>query len=148
MQPLLLTFCSQADEDYVELWLVRNLRVAATSAPNLHEVTVTARRLYTSDRAFSSDDFPVPEENWTFHEAEGPRYVVAGIDLAYVYVHGASGAFHCLAKALGLPCEVGVETIRLPNRVMDDISERRGARFHTELWPLEAAFRRLGHPCR
>jgi len=148
MQPLLLSFCSQADEDYVELWLVRNLRVAATSAPNLHEVTVTARRLYTSDRAFSSDDFPVSKEDWTFHVAEEPPYVVAGIDLAYVYVHGANGAFHCLAKALGLPCEVGVETIRLPNHVMDDISERRGARRDTALWPLEAGFQQLGHACR
>jgi hypothetical protein len=141
-QPLLLSYCSQADEDYVELWLVRDLEVVATPAPRLHEVTVIAKRLYRSDRAFSSEDFPVSEEQWVFSKAEDPRRFVVGIDLAYVYLYVGGGSFQCLAQVLGLPCVVGVDAIPLPDHVLENaVAQWCEAKRHTPPWlpqkPLE-----------
>jgi len=136
-QPLLVSFCSQADEDYVELWLVRDLKATATPAPGLHEVVVSAECLYRSDRAFSSEELPVSEEQWVFHKAEDPRRSVVGIDLAYVYIYVGGGSFRCLAQVLGLACVVGVESIHLPDQVMEEVAACREAKRHTVSWPIE-----------
>jgi len=129
-QPLLVSFCSRADEDYVELWLVRDLQVVATPAPKLHEVIVLAERLYRSDHAFSSTEFPVSEEQWVFSRAEDPRRFVVGIDLAYVYLYVGDGSFQCLAQVLGLPCVVGVDAIHLPDHVLENVAEWCEAKRH------------------
>jgi hypothetical protein len=144
-QPLLVSFCSQADEDHVELWLVRDLHVTLTSAPRLYELVATMVRLYTSDRAFSSEELPVPDEEWAFHEAEDPRCLVAGLDLAYVYVYAGSGSFLCLGEMLGLPCTVGVHAIRLPDLVVEAVEARWQPKQHPVPWstvkPLKACHR-------
>jgi len=141
-QPLLVSFCSQADEDYVELWLVRSLEAVATSAPSLYEVVVSVERLYRSDRAFSSEDFPVPEEQWGFHEAHDPGWFAVGIDLAYVYVYEGGTSFRCAAQLLGLPCVVGVDAICLPDHVLEEAAVWRQAKRHTIAWLLDEASER------
>ncbi len=147
-QPLLVSFCSQADEDHVELWLIRDLRAVATPAPRLYEVIVSAERLFRSDPAFSSEELPISEEFWVFHETEHPNWFAAGIDLAYVYVYVGGGSFQCLAQVLGLACVVGVETIHLPDYVMKDVAVWREAKHYTASWPLEEAFERRPQPGR
>jgi hypothetical protein len=132
--PFIVSYCSLADEDYVELWVVRNLQVATTPIPDLYELVASAERLYRSDRAFSSDEFPVPREQWTFHdESDDVNRIAVGVDLAYVYVYVGGGSFRCLAQLLGLPCVVEVETIRLPDRVLGEIAARWGITCHTTL---------------
>jgi hypothetical protein len=124
--PILVSFCSLADEDYVELWLVRDLHAAATSTSGLYEIIVSAERLYRSDCAFSSEDFPVPEEQWSYHKTEGFIWSAVGVDLAYVYVYVGGRSFQCLGQVLGLSCTVEVDTIRLPDPVMAEIAARLG----------------------
>jgi hypothetical protein len=145
--PFLVTYCSLADEDFIELWVVRNLQIAATPAPDLCELIVSGERLYRSDRAFSSDKFPVSEDQWTFHESEGDNWFTMGVDLAYVYIYVGGGSFRCLAQVLGLPCIVEVETIRLPGQVLSEVATRFGARRQTSLCPF-SAFDRCLRPSR
>jgi len=67
-ESLLISYCSQANEDYIELWLVRGAYVIHTPAEGLFEVLVVAKRLYKSQKAFSSGEFPVSTDQWCFNE--------------------------------------------------------------------------------
>jgi len=145
--PLLVSFCSQADEDHIGLWLVRDLEAAATPVQDLHEILVSAELLYRSDRAYSSGEFPLPEEQQAFHKARNGSSFAVSIDLAYVYIYVGGGSFQCLAKVLGLDCVVGVETIHLPRYVMEDIVASSEAKCHTILWPPSEASERCLFRC-
>jgi len=124
-ESILISYCSQANEDYVELWLVRDLKVVHTRVPGLFEVLVLAKRLYSSHRAFSAEELLVSDENWSLNEVRDPRWFIEGIDLAYVYVHAGGNSFYCLGKVLELECLVDVETISLHGDVMEKMMPRR-----------------------
>ncbi|MFC2099329.1 hypothetical protein ACFLSF_00645, partial [Candidatus Bipolaricaulota bacterium] len=126
-ESLLISYCSQADEDLVELWLVRDLKIIDTPVAGLFEVLVLAKCLYRSQRAFSSEEFPASDDHWAFGEAHDPGWFVEGIDLAYVYIHAGGSIFQCLGKELELECLVGVETITLPDGVMEKVMVGRGS---------------------
>jgi len=126
-QSLLISYCSQANEDYVELWLVRDLKVVNTPVANLFEVLVLAKCLYRSQRTFSSEEFPVSAEQWGFTEVHDFGWSIERIDLAYVYTQTGDSSFQCLGKVLELECLVGVETISLPGDVMDKMMLRRSS---------------------
>jgi len=117
-ESLLISYCSQANEDYVEVWLVRDLKVVDTPVPGLFEILILAKCLYSSHRAFSSEELSVSDENWTLNEVRDPRWFVEGIDLAYAYIHTGDGSFQCLGKVLELECLISVETISLPGDVI------------------------------
>ena len=120
----MISYCSQADADYVEVWLVRGAYVVETSAEDLFEVFVLAKRLYKSQQIFSSVEFPVRADQWHFNDTHDFGWVVEGIDLAYTYIYTGSGSFQCLGKVLELDCHVGVETISLPDDVMGKLMPR------------------------
>ncbi len=124
-QSLLISYCSQANEDYVELWFVQGAYVVHTPAEGLFEVIVLAKRLYKSQKAFSSAVFPVGANDWRFNEVRDSGWFAEGIDLAYVYIHAGDTSFQCLGKVLQLDCLVGVETITLPSDVMEEITPRK-----------------------
>lgn len=124
-QSLLVSYCSLASVDHVELWLVRRAYIVRTPAEGLFEVLVLAKRLYKSQKAFSSTEFPVPADQWSFYQVRDRGWIVERIDLAYMYTYAADSSFECLGKLLGLECLVGVETISLPGNVMERASHRR-----------------------
>ncbi|MFC2107949.1 hypothetical protein ACFLS5_00630 [Candidatus Bipolaricaulota bacterium] len=126
-QSLLISYCSQANEDYVELWLVRDLKVVITPVANLFEVLVLAKCLYRSQRAFSSEEFPVSAGQWGFNEVHDSGWFIERIDLAYVYTHRGDSSFQCLGKVLQLECLVGVERISLPGDMMEKMMLRRSS---------------------
>ncbi len=132
-ESLLISYCSQANEDYVELWLVRGAYVIHTPAEGLFEVLVVAKRLYKSQKAFSSGEFPVSAEQWCFNEVRDSGWFLEGIDLAYTYIHTGDSSFQCLGNVLGLECLVGVETISLPGYVMEKMTPRRSRGHHISL---------------
>jgi len=146
--PLLASFCSQADEDHIGLWLVRDLEVLATPVPDLHEVLVSAELLCRSDRAYSSEEMPLAEEQQVFQKARNASSFAMGIDLAYVYIYVGGGSFRCLGKVLGLDCVVGVETIHLSRHVLEAIVASSKAKHHTIPWPLGEACKRCPFRCR
>jgi hypothetical protein len=121
-QSLLISYCSQAGQDYVELWLVKEAYVAHTPAEGLFEVNVRAKRLCESPVPLSSEEFPLPEACWTFSEARHAGWFCGGIDLAYTYIYTGGNTFQCLGRVLGLECQIGVETINLPDCVMEKIN--------------------------
>ena len=141
-RPLLVSFCSRADEDFVGLWSVKDVNVSATPVRDLYEVVVSAELLYRSDRAHSSDEFPVSEEQWALHAAKGLEAFAGGVDLAYVYIHIGGGSFRCLGKVLWLDCVVGVEIIHIPAQVLEDIAAAFKAKRHKTWWPLGEASER------
>jgi hypothetical protein len=126
-QPVLVSYCSLADEDHVELWSVSGLGVVDTPVEGLFEVLVLAKPLYRSQHPFSPAEFPVPDDEWAFNEVRDPEWSAEGIDLAYVYVHVGGNSFQCLGKALGLECRVGVETRALPEGLMEKIATGRSS---------------------
>lgn len=136
-QSLLVSYCSQMNEDYVELWLVRGAYVVDTPAEGLFEVLVLAKRLYRSRKAFSSGEFPVAANHWNFNEVRDSGWFVAGIDLAYAYVYTGDSFFQCLGKVLGLECLIEVETIALPSDVMEKLAPRRSSGHQISLPPFD-----------
>ena len=132
-QSLLISYCSQANEDYVELWLVRGAYIVDTPAEGLFEVLVLAKCLYKSQRAFSAGEFPVSADQWGFNEVHDSGWFIERIDLAYVYTHTGDSSFQCLGKVLELECLVGVERISLPGDVMEKMMLRRSPNLHISL---------------
>ena len=131
---LLVSFCSQADRDHVELWSVSDLELAVTSVRGLYELIVSGTKLCRSDYAYSSDEFPVPEEQWTFHRGNDAEGFSVGVDLAYLYIHIGGGSFRCLAQVLGLDCVVGVEIVHLPHAVLEYVVASSQAKRQTGPW--------------
>jgi hypothetical protein len=121
LRSLLVSFCSLADADHIELWLVRKAYVVGTPVKGLYEVVVRAKRLYRSQLAFSSGELQSPEDCWAPSEVAPRSEFHSGIDLAYVYIHTEGNTFRCLGRVLGLECSVDVETISLPDLVMEQI---------------------------
>ena len=120
----LISYCSQADFDSVKAWLVRGVYVADTSAEGLFEIMVLAKRLYQSQGSFSAEEFPLPEDRWHFDHVVDSEWRIVGIDLAYTYIYTKGSSFQCLGKALDLECQVGVETISLPDELMEALESR------------------------
>ena len=119
-----ISYCSQADSDDVEVWLIRGVYVADTSAEGLSEIKVLAKCLYQSQESFAADEFPLPEDRWHFEQVHDSGWGIAGIDLAYTYVHTQDSSFQCLGKALDLQCQIGIETIGLPDELMEALEAR------------------------
>lgn len=132
-QSLLISYCSQANEDYVELWLVRGAYVVDTPAEGLFEVFVLAKRLYRSRKPFSSGEFPVPVDHWNFDKVRDAGWFVEGIDLAYAYIHAGDSSFQCLGKVLGLKCLVGVKTIGIPRDVIEKLIPQKSPSYPISL---------------
>ena len=120
----IISYCSLADTDTVQVWLIRGICVADTSAEGLFEVKVLAKCLYQSQESFAADEFPLPEGRWHFEQVTDSGWGFVGIDLAYTYVYTHDNSFQCLGKALDLPCQIGVEIIRLPDELMETLQRR------------------------
>lgn len=123
-QSWVISYCSQADSDDVEVWLIRGIYVANTSAVGLFEIKILAKCLYQSQEDFAADEFPLPEDRWHFEPVTDSGWGIMGIDLAYMYVYTQDSSFQCLGKALGLQCQIGVETITLPDKLMEALETR------------------------
>jgi hypothetical protein len=119
-----ISYCSQADSDNVQVWLIRGVSIADTSAEGLFEIKVLAKSLYQSQEAFAADEFPLSEDRWNFEPVTDSGWGIMGIDLAYMYVYTQDGSFQCLGKALDLQCQIGVETISLPDELMEALEAR------------------------
>ncbi|MCK5213638.1 MAG: hypothetical protein KAQ74_06880 [Dehalococcoidia bacterium] len=123
-EPLLMSYCSLANADYVEVWFVRDVIVVETAADGLFEVVVLAKRLLISQKPFSSVEFPVHADQWRFNAIHDAGWTIERIDLAYVYTYTGGGLFQCLGKILELDCNVEVETISLPGEVRKIVQPR------------------------
>jgi len=129
----LISYCSLAGQDYVQLWLVQDAWIAETSAEALFEVNVHARQLCQSRRLLSPEDFPLPNAPCLFREVCSERWFHGGIDLAYTYIHTDANAFRCLGSVMELECLIGVETIMLPPHVMKRAAVVRRISCHVTL---------------
>jgi len=120
---ILVSYCSLATSDHVEVWLVKRVVVATTSTEGFFEVNVFGRRLYKSKRTFREKQYLEPVEYEAVTGDESSRWFLEGIDLAYVYVPTGSGAFRCLAKVIKRDCDVNVDMIKLPPQLVDKIEK-------------------------
>lgn len=135
---VVVSYCSLADEERVEVWLVRSARKEAwqdhtgAARPGQARVTLTVDRLFRSKNKFNEGDYREPVEYEPAPATEAGRTnSEEQIDLAYVYVAGADGSYRCLGKVLEQDCEVAVERVTLPKEVAAAAEEAR-KRFREE----------------
>jgi len=138
--PLIVSYCSRADADYVSLWVARDTRIVPTSAAGLYELTVSARSLYRSVHPYTPEELLLAGEQQAISRVDEPVWIRRSLDLAYVYIHTGGGRFQCLGKLLGLDCSVAVESIALPAAVMEELTSRADPA--PLLWILDPASRR------
>jgi len=127
-ESIIISYCSLADNEYVEVWLVKKVGVANTSTKGLFEVSIFGKRLYKSKKAFSSGEYREPVDYIESKDDRHSGWFVEGIDLAYVYIHMGDNSFRCLGKLLELECLVELETIKLPDNLVKKITDRKNAR--------------------
>ena len=121
-----VSYCSECDSQYVDVWRVRRAVVVATGKDQ-YEVAVFGPKLYRSTERFSRGAYYEPVEyRRVYADSENARWFLQSIDLAYFYVP-QNGRFRVLGKQLNLPAEVAVETIKLPQAVSDAINEEYAA---------------------
>jgi len=118
---LLISYCSQDCTDDVELWTVRDLRLADTAASGLFELQVAARCIYRSSQSIAPSRFPRSGVVSNLVQSDDPVGFRAGLDLAYTYIHVGDGVFVCLGTALGLECTVRVPAIIVPHALMSPL---------------------------
>lgn len=117
---VLVSYCSLATVDRIEVWLVTDVVVVPTPNERYSEVIVLGRRTFVSAEAFHPRESLERVKYVATQKLVDSRYFVRGIDLAYVYVPTAEGSFRCLGLELQLPCFVKLEEIRLPDRVLSE----------------------------
>ena len=120
---ILVSYCSLATSDHVEVWLVKKVVVATTSRHDLFQVYVFGKCLYRSKEEISENQYAEPIEYEAISSDESDRWFLKGIDLAYIYVPTSKTSFRCLGKLLNTECDVHVETINLPVQVVKDIDK-------------------------
>lgn len=120
---ILISYCSICSSDYVEVWLVKRVVVATTSQDDLFEVHVFGKRLYRSKEMVRENQYSEPIEYEAIAGGESDSWFLEGIDLAYVYVPTNKTSFSCLGKALKKECETQVNTINLPEHIVEQIQE-------------------------
>ncbi len=122
---ILISYCSLADNEHVEVWLVKEVDAIHTPTEGLLEVFILGKRLYTSKKTFSSGECREPVDYIEYRPVEQSEYFYKGIDLAYVYIYGGSNSFKCLGKVLGLECLVEIEKIHLPDDLMEQLTNMK-----------------------
>ncbi len=122
---ILISYCSLADNEHVEVWLVKGVDIVNTPIEGLFEVLIFGKRLYKSKTAFSSGEYREPIDYIEYKSEGRLGWFVKGIDLAYVYIHSGDNFFRCLGTVLGLECLVELETISFPDDLMKKITDRR-----------------------
>lgn len=115
--PILLSYCSLADNERIEVWRIQGAQIVETSAQGLYEVVVVGQRLYESRGAYTRGAIQEPVAYIGIKGARGCERFASGIDLAYTYVPVGDGVFRCLGRVLGLECVVPVEALTFPGAV-------------------------------
>ena len=139
-EPILLSYCPLADEEHVEVWLVKGVDIVNTPTEGLFEVCIFGRRLYTSKKAFSLGEYLEPVDYIELKDESDSWRVAKRIDLAYVYLPAGNDSFRCLGTILGLQFLVELEAMSLPAELTKRIDSRKnpGNRLSRQLiWSRE-----------
>lgn len=124
---ILVSYCSLADEDYVEVWKVQKAVVAYTGFKEFYEIMVFYKKLFRSKQPIKEGKYKEPIEYVRVtakKEDKSDLYDLVGIDFAYVYVPDQKGSYVCLGQSMGLECDVEVEMITLPQEVIEQINSK------------------------
>lgn len=114
---LVVSYCSLCENEYLEVWRVKNAFVTATEAEGYYQVVVWAKRLFRSTTPLNSTRSAGSADYERLPDGED-SLIVTGVDLAYLYVRRTNGRFLVLAKELKLkPLECRVKKIRLPDNI-------------------------------
>lgn len=119
---ILISYCSLADNEHIEVWLVKEVDAINTPIEGLFEVFILGKRLYTSKKAFSSGEYRESVDYIEYKPVDQCECFYEAIDLAYVYIHAGTNSFQCLGKVLGLECLVEIEKIHLPDDLMEQLT--------------------------
>lgn len=108
---MIVTFCSECDEDDFVIWQVKRVEARDTGYAGYYQVHLTGRPLVRSSRKVRGHEAPsmVPKQFVAGDEAEEDTI---GLDLAYTYVL-KDGWWVCAGKHFKLECEVRIERFKL-----------------------------------
>ncbi|OPZ69338.1 MAG: hypothetical protein BWY82_02332 [Verrucomicrobia bacterium ADurb.Bin474] len=108
---LVVTFCSECEQDKLELWLISHAEAHYTGHGSYFEILLTVRPLMESiseiDASQLLSQTPLV---WSGHDHRKLRSIP--IDLAYTYVL-VEDEWVCAGIHFGLPCEVSLERFQL-----------------------------------
>jgi hypothetical protein len=133
-ESILISYCSLADNEHVEAWLVKRVEIVNTPIEGLFEVLIFGKCLYKSKTAFSSGEYREPIDYIEYKSKDQWGGFPKGIDLAYVYIHTGDNSFQCLGKVLGLECLVELERMNFPDDLMKKIIDRKNPLRRTNLY--------------
>jgi hypothetical protein len=123
---ILISYCSCCDNEHLEVWLVKRVIVATIATQGWFKVNIFGRRLFTSKKAFRENQYSEPVQYEAVTGDGSSRWLLEGIDLAYVYVPTSKGSFHCLAKGIKRECSINVDTISLPSQLLEQAEREVG----------------------
>jgi len=119
---IVISYCSQCDQQRVEIWRVKHAFVSDVQYEDLFQLTLFAKKLFRSKKAINYWDYSNPLK---FEKVRGEKSLgVEGVDLAYIYVRKPDGSFRVLAKEMNLdPLRCAVEKITLPAAVAKKLKD-------------------------
>jgi hypothetical protein len=107
---IVVAYCSMCDER-PQVWSVDRASAVQAADGEHFEVRIDGRRLAHARRLVTKGSYAEPQE----YVSLAPRRVRENVDLAYLYVHEAGNRYRVLGEILGLPCEVRVHVVELPD---------------------------------
>lgn len=125
---IVISYCSFCKDEYVEIWQVQKAEVTYTGHQEFYEVQIFYKKLFRSKKAFDKGKYKEPieyEEVFAQNDDKSDLYDRSGVDLAYIYTKETGNVFRCLGKQLSLECEVKVDKIQLPQKVMDELQKKK-----------------------
>jgi hypothetical protein len=125
---IVISYCSFCNDEYVEIWQVQKAVVTYTGRKEFYKVEIFYKKLFRSKKAFDVGKYKEPveyEKVFAQKDDKSDLYDRSGVDLAYIYTKETENVFSCLGKQLSFECEVKVDKIQLPQKVMDEIQKRK-----------------------
>lgn len=122
----MVAYCSMADEDYIEVWEVKDVVAVAIPGIDYFEMNVFGTRILRSAQAISEGKYTEPICYELLPE-NGDTWFLLGVDLAYVYIPLVGDFYRCVGKEFKLPCEVNVEWIKIPKKVFKMKNKKKHA---------------------
>lgn len=108
---LLVTFCSECNEDCVTVWHINHVEARYNGYETYYQIYVSAWPLVKSIRPVANDELP-GQVAMASVTPESLTPETFPIDLAYAYIWHETH-WKCIGKLQEMPCDVRVQAFRL-----------------------------------
>ncbi|WFB36826.1 hypothetical protein P3T73_03495 [Kiritimatiellota bacterium B12222] len=113
----MILYCSRCDREYVKVWEVKKVVTVAIPGTDYFEMNVFGRCILRSSKEIREGQYQEPIQYEAVPKDES-KWILQGVDLAYVYTPSPDDSFRCIGKKYKLECDVHVEKINLPKEAL------------------------------